>query len=264
MSRALLLTLVCLGVSRIAAFPEYIGYSGAPGSLGSCAIHCHGSPGGNIWVTGFPAAYVAGDTYRVRIGHHNTDPISNFNASIRTANDTPCVGTVEPGPNLELYSDGTDSVAVHFTTANQDTGSFLWTAPESGPDSVELYFSGLQGSDPSGLSTLVRLIAVRTPGGIEFEPSGAAASLRFEVLNRVVTDYLAMRWQTPKPVPVRIEIISPAGRRLATLDCGTSDGRQSLVWQPLDRYGSPLIPGSYFAVLTAGTARLTRRFTVVR
>jgi hypothetical protein len=43
-----------------------------------------------------------------------------------------------------------------------------------------------------------------------------------------------------------------------------SEGRQCLAWQPRDRYGRPLTPGGYFAVLTAGTARLVRKFTVVR
>ncbi len=256
--------LVLLWVARAVALPEYIGFSGAPGTHGSCALHCHGTSGGSILVTGFPTQWVPGDTYPVRIGHHSGDAISNFNASVRKANDTPCVGTFVPGPNLELYTSGTDSNALHFTVADQDTGSFLWIAPLTGPDSVELYLSGLQGTDPLGLSTLLRLVAVQAPSSVDDAHSRVGQPMQFEVLNRVVTDYLALRWQTPRPVPVRIEIIGPAGRRLATLDCGTSDGPQSMVWQPLDRYGGSLTPGSYFAVLTTGTTRLTRKFTVIR
>jgi hypothetical protein len=261
---ALSVLFVLFWAARAPALPSLVGFSGAPGTGGSCAVHCHGSPGGSILVTGFPAQWVPGDTYPVLIGHHSGDAISNFNASVRKANDTPCVGVFVPGPNLELYTSGTDSNALHFATADQDTGSFLWIAPLAGPDSVELYLSGMQSTVMTGLSTLLRLIAVRTTGGIEADPFDTKASVQFEVLNRVVTDYLALRWQTPRSMPVRIEIIGPAGRRLATLDGGTSEGRQSLVWQPLDRYGSPLTPDSYFAVLTAGTARLTRKFAVVR
>jgi len=254
-----------LWAARAGALPEYIGFSGAPGTHGSCAVHCHGTSGGSILVTGFPAQWIPSDTYLVRIGHHSGNAISNFNASVRKANDTPCVGTFVPGPNLELYTSGTDSNALHFTVADQDTGSFLWIAPLSGPDSVELYLSGLQGTDPAGPSTLIRLIAVQAPSGIEAERPPVGRSLQFAVLNRIVTDQLILRWRTGRPMPVRVDVLDLPGRRIATVsDDFSPDCEQYRFWQPTDRHGSPLTPGSYFAVLTAGASRLIRKFTVVR
>jgi len=242
------------------ALPGLVGYSGAPGTAGSCALHCHGSSGGSILVSGFPAEYVPGDTYRVRISHHGGEAISNLNASVRRANDTPNAGAIVPGPNMELYSAETDSVGVHFAIADQDSGWFLWIAPEPGLGNAGLYLSGMQGTSAHGLSTLIRLVAAEGPSSVEDGPRSGRASPWFEVVNRVATDYLILRWETPSLMPARIDIVGPAGRRAATLDCGTARGRQMLAWQPIDR----LAPGSYFAVLVAGSARLTRRFAVVR
>jgi hypothetical protein len=254
-----------LGATRLAAVPGLVGFSGAPGTLGSCAIHCHGTTGGSILVSGFPGQYEPGDTYLINVSHHGGAAISNFNASVRKANDTPCAGAIVPGPNLELYSSGTDSIGIHFSSANQDSGSFFWIAPAPGGDSVELYLSGMQGTSTAGLSTLVRLVAAEAPGGVSENPGNRALPVRFELLNRLVRDYLVLRWQSRGPQTVRIDVIEPSGRRVALLAAGAgSAGEEYLLWKPVGRQGEALAPGSYFAVMTAGAARLTRRFTVVR
>jgi hypothetical protein len=266
--RKLLLALtgvLLLGATRLAAVPGLVGFSGAPGTLGSCAIHCHGTIGGSILVSGFPVEYEPGDTYRINVSHHGGEAISNFNASVRRANDTPCEGALVPGPNLELYSSGTDSIGIHFSSANQDSGWFLWIAPAPGDDSVELYLSGMQGTSMAGLSTLVRLVAAKAPGGVAENPGKGTLPVRFELLNRLVRDYLILRWQSRGPQAVRIDVIEPSGRRVATLAAGAgSAGEEYRLWKPVSRQGGALAPGSYFAVLTAGTLRLTRRFTVIR
>jgi hypothetical protein len=247
------------------ALPNLVGFSGAPGTAGSCALHCHGTSGGSILVSGFPGQYVPGDTYRVRISYHGGDAISNFNASVRRANDTPNAGAILPGPNLELYSAETDTVGIHFIAADQDSGWFLWIAPAPGFDSVELYLSGMQGTALEGPSTLIRLVAAESPGAVSENPGSNPVPVRFELLNRLVGDHLILRWQSPRAQTVRIKIIEPSGRRITTLlDGAQSDGEECLLWQPVDRQGGALAPGSYFAVLTAGSSRLTRRFTVVR
>jgi hypothetical protein len=49
------------------ALPGYIGYSGAPGTDGTCAGPCHGSGTGTIEVVGFPVAYEQGQTYVISV-----------------------------------------------------------------------------------------------------------------------------------------------------------------------------------------------------
>lgn len=245
--------------------PNLVGYSGAPGTGGSCAVHCHGSSGGSILVSGFPTEYVPGDTYEVRVNHHGGEAISNFNASVRRADDTPNAGGIIPGPSLELYSAETDTIGVHFVTADQDSGWFLWIAPGPGFGSVQLYLSGMQGATMDGLSTLVRLVATEGPGAVYEGTEAGAPAVRFELLNRLVRDYLILRWQSPGPQPVRVDIIESSGRRVVSVSAGAgSAGGECLLWQPVNRQGNTLVPGSYFAVLVAGNSRLTRRFTVVR
>jgi hypothetical protein len=50
---------LCLGL------PSYTGYSGAPGTAGTCAGACHGSGVGTITVSGLPTSYSLGQYYLV-------------------------------------------------------------------------------------------------------------------------------------------------------------------------------------------------------
>jgi len=269
-----ILSLVCLllwPVARAAATPDAVGFSGAPGTHGSCAVHCHGQLGGTIVVSGFPHVYVPSDTYLVHVAHNGGEPISNFNASVRQANDTPCAGTLVPGPNMELYSSGTDSIGIHFTVPDQDSGWFLWIAPDPGLcvtdtlGDVELYLSGMQGLTMDGLSTLVRLTATKSPTGWEEQPAPVRIPVRFELVNRVVADLLILRVRIPDCARARIAVLTSTGRRVAMIADGLeTQGEQSIWWQPKDARGRTLAPGDYFAVLTAAGHRLFRRFTVVR
>lgn len=49
------------------ASATYTGYSGAPGTAGTCAGACHGSGVGTITVSGLPTSYSLGQYYLVTV-----------------------------------------------------------------------------------------------------------------------------------------------------------------------------------------------------
>ncbi|MCP4568163.1 MAG: hypothetical protein GY841_11350 [FCB group bacterium] len=132
-------------VSLAFAHSSLEGYSGAPGTNGTCAANCHGSPGGTIQVTGFPAEYEPGQTYTINITHDGGDLIRQFNASCRVGAGSENAGMIAAGTNTETYNNLKESNGVHFSSDNHSLGSFDWTAPALGTGEVRLYLAGLQG-----------------------------------------------------------------------------------------------------------------------
>jgi len=150
-------------ISLAFAFPNFIGFSGAPGSNGSCAATCHGSPGGTIEVGGFPAEYEPGQTYTVSIYHAGGSPIAQFNGSCKIGEESENAGVISAGFNTVTYSVTNETNGIHFASANQDSGTFLWTAPEEGTGEVRLYVSGMQDAFPGINSSLVYLSSEQPP-----------------------------------------------------------------------------------------------------
>ena len=150
--------LLILSPTIIFAHSSFTGYSGAPGSKGTCASTCHGTSGGTIEISGFPNNYVPGQTYTVNISHNGGDPIRNFNASTRLGTSTTIGGLLSAGFNTEVYSTFEEQNGVHLASTNLDNGTFEWTAPEAGSGAINLYVAGLQGGF-TGVNTALTLTA---------------------------------------------------------------------------------------------------------
>jgi hypothetical protein len=241
---------------------NYIGYSGAPGSLGKCAVDCHGTSGGTIVVSGFPAEYVPGQRYTIWVSHTGGASIVNFNCSIRDSASGQPSGTLDPGIGTEVYTaGGPEPTGAHFTTQGRDSGTIKWTAGASGTGAVMLYLSGLQ-SGMSGPNTVIVARAARGAGVGENSTAPAAAMLVVD--NPVVRDYLVLRVGPTGGGPAQVRILSSLGTRVASIAVPKADGVQTLVWRPVDGMGRRLAPGSYYTVLTAGDMRQIRRFMIVR
>jgi hypothetical protein len=144
------LALTLLFSLQVFAHQTYTGYSGAP-NRSTCASSCHGSPGGTITLTGFPATYTPGQAYTLTVGHTAGVAIANFNASVRVGTGTVNAGTIAAGTNTAVYNVTGETNGVHFSPAQQNSGTFTWTAPAAGTGAVTLYLGGLQGtvSDPA-------------------------------------------------------------------------------------------------------------------
>jgi len=144
--------LVIIGL--VFAHSNYTGYSGAPGSSGTCAASCHGSGGGTIQLSNFPAQYSPGQTYTLTISHSGGSSIRQFNGSCRIGTGSQTAGVISSGSNTVTYSTGSEPNGIHFTSTNQNSGTFYWTAPAAGTGDVRLYIAGLQGSYSGANSTL--------------------------------------------------------------------------------------------------------------
>jgi hypothetical protein len=162
---------VVASLLSVAVFAEahttYTGYSGAPGSRGQCAYDCHAqydfAP--TITVTGFPPTYTPGQQYTVAIAHSGGSSIAGFNASTRRGIGSTNGGTIAAGTMTSVYNITQETNGVHFTSANQNSGTFLWTAPPAGAGDVRLYWAGLQGNLTTGADTQIVLISQEGANG---------------------------------------------------------------------------------------------------
>ena len=97
------------------AVPGYIGYSGAPGTHGSCAASCHGGSGGTIQVTGFPGSYVPNQAYTVTLSHNGGHAIAQFNGSCRIAAGSVNAGIISAGTNTATYYTSNETNGIHLS-----------------------------------------------------------------------------------------------------------------------------------------------------
>jgi hypothetical protein len=152
-----LLALLAL-CSIAAARPTYVGYSGAPSSLGRCASSCHGSGVGTVQVTGFPTEYVPDSTYLLTIAAMSGSTIKNFNGSVRIGTGTTTAGQLSAGQNTITYSVAQENNGIRLSANDQQSATFLWRAPAAGVGTVRLYVAAHQGAR-TGPNTNITLIA---------------------------------------------------------------------------------------------------------
>jgi hypothetical protein len=240
------------------ASANYTGYSGAPGTTGTCAGLCHGSGGGTITVSGFPTTYTPGQDYLVTVAHNGGSSIENFNASVRVGTGPANAGTVTAGTNTAVYSVSGETNGVHFGTPGQASGTFTWTAPAPGVGSVTLYLAGHQGATQGGPNTEIMLTA--EAAGIT-ETGGRRIPASFRLEQTVVINHLVMRIDNPQS-PARIRIIDRTGRVAARLTVSAGSD-QAIAWPLIDRRGRELAAGAYYVAFAARGSYRVAKFTVV-
>jgi hypothetical protein len=182
-----------IAASLVYARSNYRGYSGAPGTLGTCASSCHGGANGAVEITGFPASYVPDSTYLISITAVSGQSINNFNASVREGTGSTNAGTLSSGTNVSAYIVAGETNGVHLTTNNHTNGTFNWLAPPAGTGTVRLYAGTFQGTNMnSGQNTSIELIAdeavIETPPGFATNPNPADMTENLDV------DFAALSW----------------------------------------------------------------------
>ncbi len=258
----LIITLSFFISLKILAYPSYIGYSGAPGTVGTCAGTCHGSSGGTITVEGFPTTYVPGQPYQVNVKYIGGSRIANFNASVRIGTENSTAGTITAGLNTAIYSTSQEPNGVHFSTSSRDSGIFTWTAPDPGVGEVRLYLAGMQSTSSNGPNTVITLVA-NDGSGLSESGSQISLKLSLELKPNVIDKLLQLNISVPNKSDAHLRIIEQTGRIITSFKISDSDSRtQTIIWEPINDKGKRLPAGIYFALLENNKERIIRKFTI--
>ncbi len=259
---------VILALTAIQAWghASYTGYSGAPGRQ-ACSISCHHrhafSP--TVTVTGFPSSYTPGQQYTVAVAHNGGSTIANFNCSVRVGTGSSNAGTITSGTATSTYNASGETNGVHFSSSNQNSGTFFWTAPASGTGTVRLYLATLQGTLSNGADTQVVLIGNENMTGIEND--GSVPNL-FTLDQNYPNPFNAetiIKFNLSQPGHVELSICNVIGQQVYTWsdEIGHS-GPVSIRWDGKGRNGDDLPSGVYFYQLHTAEGSLTRQMVLLR
>jgi hypothetical protein len=254
------LTALAIGASIAMAHSNYTGYSGAPGSSGTCALACHGTTGGTITATGFPTAYTPGANYIITIGHTGTASISNFNGSCRVGTTSTKAGTIVAGTGTTVYNVSTETNGVHFTASgNQTSGTFTWTAPPKGTGAAKLYVAGIQTGSSGPNTAIVQTSAENTVSVI---PLGSR-NTSLMTLNLIV-GHKAVVALPAGLIPSKVESFNVFDTRGNEIHVPLTGDAASLVWNGTDIHGRSLSAGTYLFVFRQGQVKLIGKILLTR
>jgi hypothetical protein len=240
------------------AHTAYVGYSGAPGSGGTCAASCHGSSSGTVHVCGFPTEYVAGQTYPVTVYHSGGSMIKQFNGSCRVGTGSLNAGVIAAGTGTVTYNTAGETNGVHLTTIDVMSGTFLWTAPSAGTGVVTLYVAGHQGSI-SGANTTVVLTASEQSAGVLSSGLPATGYLLMENYPNPFRARTVFDFVLPRADAVFFDIYDLSGRRLQTYSGDRAAGFNQFTWD-----ASAYPAGVYFCRMRSGEFSDTQRMLLSR
>jgi len=259
------LGLVSIFAGPLLAHPWMIGFSGAPGTYGSCSRSCHGYPGGTIYVDRFPAQYQPGQTYCIKVGHNGGDSVETFNCSVRVGWGAVNAGLITAGYLTETYSCSVETNGVR-PIGRCDTCNFFWTAPPAGTDTVRLYLAGFQGIESEwGRTTQLILASAEELTGVEeqgaLSPKGNAFGLRQAGENPARSSGVALAYRLEGSGPGRLRVYDLAGRQVKSY---AVTGSGLLRWDGRDASGHLVPGGIYFFRLEQGPRCVTCKALLVR
>jgi hypothetical protein len=244
--------------ATLSALPDYTGYSGAPGTYGTCASSCHGPVTGTTDVVGFPTAYTPGQSYVVSVVHRSGSSINNFNASVRIGSGPHTAGTITAGYQTATYSTTEETNGVHLSSDDQDSCTFNWQAPDTAVGDVKLYLAGHQDSGIEGPNTNIILTASQATG--VSEGVGRPLSLALMLEPTVTTGRVGIRLSAPAGSHPALRVIDRSGRLAARI--AVPESGQPIVWLPLDCRGHRLAAGTYLVMLQSRGERLVRKLVL--
>ncbi|MCX6133925.1 MAG: T9SS type A sorting domain-containing protein [Ignavibacteriales bacterium] len=235
------------------------GYSGAPG-MRTCASSCHGSGSGTLVVNGFPASYVAGQTYRLTVAHVGGSPIVNFNLTTRIGSTSVVGGTFAPVSNSTLYS-GADG-GVYASPHTIDSAVINWTAPAKGSGIVTLYAAAFQGttSSGSGQSRALSITSAEIVTSVDQERSMPLAFSLHQNYPNPFNPSTALSFRLSAISLVTLKVSNALGEEVATLVNEVRPaGLNSVRWD-----ASSLPSGVYYYRLQSNGYLATKKMLLLR
>lgn len=225
-----ILATLLVGVTVSFSHPTFTGYSGAPGSSGSCASSCHGNGTGSIVLSGIQQSYDPLKTYTLTVSRTSGSSIYNFNASSRKGTFTTVAGTFGVGTGTALYSIVGVENGVRANSDLFSSATFQWTAPAQGTGPVTLYLAGLQGSMSGQNTKVVVTLTENATSGIGRENSFHDFHLEQNFPNPF-NPSTRIRYVLPSPSKVRLSILDALGREVDVLvNKEESAGMKELTW----------------------------------
>ncbi len=266
--KTLMIYITCLMIPcPLLAFTNYIGYSGAPASNGTCTRSCHiqNSFSPSCQVTGFPEIYIPGQQYLISVHHNGEQPINQFNCSIRNNSDSTIAGTVSADENTSIYNTTNETNGVHWSTADTDSGTFIWTAPEPGVGDVTLYWSGLQGSRANGADQQIVLQASQQSSEIIYVPELPEKISLNQNYPNPFNNATTIPFEISRRCNIVLEISNLLGQlvRIFTIS-DAQPGCYVINWDGRDTKGNYITSGLYFYQLRTPDGNLTRKMTILR
>ena len=253
------IALLLIAASCVFAHATYTGYSGAPGSNGTCASSCHGSTGGTLVLNGAPAVYEPLKTYTLVVKHNGGSKITNLNISTRKGTITAVAGTLAAGTGAVAYSVSGGEAGVHCSTTNFDSLGAQWTAPAAGTGPVKIFVAGIQGGHSGQNSTVVATISESTMGVSDLSISPGSFALAQNYPNPF-NPSTTIRFTLPTQQRVVLRVHDMAGRQVAMLADGEFPaGEHDLVWNAA---GIP--SGSYVCTLTSGSKSISKSLVLLK
>jgi hypothetical protein len=266
----LLALVLVLGVSGpLTAHPFLTGYSGAPGTYGTCSVTCHGYPNGTLIILGFPdtskhIGYKPDSTYTITIWHlPNKDTVENFNLSIRRGLTSVNAGLITAGFYTMTYKDSVETNGVQ-ALGPCDSCNFHWTAPDTGTGMVKLYFGGSQGIEGEwDFNTIDTLVSMEYTGVEEqrsLRPAGDDFGLRLVGANPA-RSVVALDCRPGAKGPAQLRVYDILGRLVRSYSVSTS---VILRWDGRDAQGVVQPTGVYLFRLEQGTRTSTAKALLIR
>jgi hypothetical protein len=256
---AMIVIALTLIVSAGFAHGVYTGYSGAPGSSGTCASTCHGSGTGSITFSGVPATYVPGTIYRIVVKHTAGATIVNYNASTRIGAGSTVAGGFAGVTNASVYTAGGET-GVHSSATGIDSAVFQWTAPAAGAGTVKFFLGGIQGSKSGANSSIAITSNEASTAGVELEttPMGIAMVRNYpNPFNPSTT----IEFTVPATGRATLRVYNLVGQEMAKLyDSEAGPG----VTYAVPFSGVGLSSGVYLAVLESGARQTTRKILLAK
>lgn len=223
---------VALFIGATASFshPTFTGYSGAPGSSGTCASSCHGNGTGSIVLSGIQQSYDPSKSYTLTVSRASGSSIYNFNASSRKGTSTTVAGTFGAGTNTALYSAPGVENGVRASSDLFSSATFQWTAPAQGTGPVTLYLAGLQGSMGGQNTKVAVILEENTTSGVGRENSLQDFNLEQNFPNPF-NPATKIRYSLPSASKVRLSILDVLGKEVDVLvDNEETAGAKELSW----------------------------------
>lgn len=254
MPKGFLAILMTAGVSAGLAHGTYTGYSGAPGSSGTCASSCHGSGTGSIVFSGVPAKYLPGTMYRIVVTHTSGSTIVNYNASTRIGTGSNVAGSFTGVTNASVYTAGGET-GVHSAATSIDSAVFQWTAPAAGTGAVNFFLGGIQGSKSGANSSLTLTADEASTAGVAQETTPVSMTMLRNYPNPF-NPSTTIEFTVPAAGRATLRIYNMVGQDMAMLY--DNEARPGVTYTvPFSGIG--LSSGVYLAVLETESQRMTRK-----